>query len=83
MAGTLAVRMLPATTMPLGRRVRRWPAAVVTIAGNGGLGGEMVMMLEHMCRAEEPRETMVSSFANPGLRVRGWCRRRDCGMRRG
>lgn len=66
MAGALAVRVVPATTMPLGRRVRRWPAAVVMIAGSAGLGGVMGMVLEPMCRAEEPRETMVLSTAKPG-----------------
>lgn len=66
MVGALAVRVVPATTMPLGRRVRRWPAAVVMIAGSAGLGGEMGMVPEPMCRAEEPRETMVLSAAKPG-----------------
>ena len=65
MPGALAVRVVPATTVPLGRRVSRWPLAVVMIAGNGGMGGEMGMVLEPMCSAEESRETMVLSIAKP------------------
>lgn len=74
MPGALAVRVVPATTVPLGRRVSRWPLAVVMIAGNGGMGGEMgmVLELELMCSAEESRETMGLSIAkpvSPGARV--------------
>lgn len=65
MPSALAVRVVPATTMLLGRRVSRWPPAVVTIASNGGMGGEMGMVLEPMCSAEESRETMVLSIAKP------------------
>lgn len=68
MGGALAVRVVPETTMPLGRRVSRWPAAVVVIAGGGGLrvGMVMGMLLEPMCRAEEPREMMVLSMTKAG-----------------
>lgn len=64
MAGALRVRVVPETTMPLARRVSRWPAAVVVIAGGGGV--EMGMLLEPMCRAEEPREMTVLSMTKAG-----------------
>lgn len=68
MAGALRVRVVPETTMPLARRVSRWPAAVVVIAGGGGveMGVVMGMLLEPMCRAEEPREMTVLSMTKAG-----------------
>lgn len=65
-AGALAVKVIPATTTPLGRRVKRWPAAVVTIAGGGGVSGEMsIALVPIMCRTDEPREMRVLSTAKP------------------
>lgn len=65
-AGVLAVKVIPATTTPLGRRVKRWPTAVVTIAGSGGVSGEMsIVLVPIMCRTDEPREMGVLSTANP------------------
>ena len=44
-AGALAVKVTPATATPLGRRVKRWPATVVMIAGSGGVSGEISIVL--------------------------------------
>lgn len=66
MADAFDIRVVPATTTLFDKRVRRWPAAVVTIAGSGWLGGEMGMVLVPICRVDDPRKTTMLSTAKPG-----------------